>query len=236
MLKLKELYFDFIFLLRTGRLNDKLHSKPKFWLVILGHFILSLSVVIVCSSLSVLYHDYFHISKFKPFVYNEGHSLYSLLSVVILAPVLEELSMRYPLKKSTLSTSFFFAILFYGPANRLFHLDLIIRVVLSVSIFIGVFFIVKLSIIDDLLNRIYNHPKILLYGLASIFGVLHLSRYEVSLRHIAIVPFDIIPYIFSGLVFSYVRLRFSIKHSVILHSINNSFVAIPAYLCHLFGY
>lgn len=58
------------------------------------------------------------------------------------------------------------------------------------------------------------------------FALVHVSNLEICNQHSIFIIFLVLPQFFGGLVFSYARLKWGLKTSILIHSFNN-LVAIP---------
>lgn len=72
--------------------------------------------------------------------------------------------------------------------------------------------------------------KIGFYSLALIFGYVHLFNFEITTKILLFSPLLVLPQIVLGLVFGYIRVRFGLIYSILLHAMYNGVIIIPAIL------
>lgn len=226
---MKNLYIDFKYLLTHGIINQYL-SIPNFFIVSISIILLTLIVNIVFVIISHQFTVCFSLSIYKSYMYQK-ETFYTLINAIVVAPILEEICTRYPLKKEKFGLILFFTIIFYYIIPFLTKLSQSERILYTILIFVlFCIVLVKNKFYESFLNEIYQHPKINLYTFSLVFGIMHIINYNFSLKLLYILIILIFPYFLSGLMFSYVRLRFSLSHSILLHAINNFLIAFPAFL------
>ena len=152
----------------------------------------------------------------------------------IILPVVEEFIFRYFL--NTFWGSFF---IFFGSIALslplLFSIDnkITTQVISPFIILIAIFIFIRINNSSlsktkaaAFLNKYY---PLFFYIICVSFGLVHLSNYYFN-RHIIILPFTLVlPQIFMGMVFTYLRLRYGILSSIFLHILNNTFFFIFSY-------
>jgi membrane protease YdiL (CAAX protease family) len=126
---------------------------------------------------------------------NSALKIFFLASVM--APVIEELIFRGPLTifKSPL-------ILFKNPI-KLFNREIILR---------------KNPLI------LFKNPKtfkFVFYSSALLFGYVHISNFEISTNVLLFSPILVAPQIYLGLVLGYIRVRFGLISSILMHAAYN---------------
>ncbi len=74
-----------------------------------------------------------------------------------------------------------------------------------------------------------NSPyfKQLFYGLAIIFGLIHISNFETTTATLILIPLLVAPQIWIGILFGYIRIRFGLAWAMGLHSTHNLVLFIP---------
>jgi hypothetical protein len=226
---MRNLYIDFKHLLTYGNINQHLRI-PSFLIVSTTIILLTLIINIVFVIISHQFTTYFSLSIYKSYMYQK-ETIYTLVNAVVVAPILEETCTRYPLKKEKLGLILFFTIILYYIIPYMTKLSQSERILYTILIF-ALFCIVLLKnkFYESFLNEFYQNPKIILYTLSIVFGIMHIIDYNFSLKLLCVLIFLIFPYFLSGLMFSYVRLRFSLSHSILLHAFNNFVIAFPAFL------
>ncbi|WP_428655290.1 CPBP family glutamic-type intramembrane protease [Runella sp.] len=75
---------------------------------------------------------------------------------------------------------------------------------------------------NEYLEIIYfKNYKFIIYILILCFGLIHLSNYKFSDNIILISPMLIFPQIVDGIIFSYLRVKYGIAYSILIHSFHN---------------
>lgn len=72
--------------------------------------------------------------------------------------------------------------------------------------------------------------RIAFYSFAIIFGYVHLLNFEITTKILIFSPLLVLPQIVLGLVFGYIRVRFGLLYSMLLHGCYNGVLIIPAAL------
>lgn len=81
-----------------------------------------------------------------------------------------------------------------------------------------------------LFRKVKNNFKYIFYGVALIFGFIHISNYEITTTSILLSPILVAPQIIAGLILGYVRVRLGLTYSILLHSTFNGLAIIPSIL------
>lgn len=76
----------------------------------------------------------------------------------------------------------------------------------------------------------FKHFKYIFYGFAIVFGVIHLSNYEVSATILILSPILIAPQITLGLILGYTRIKLGLLYSILLHMFFNGILIVPSLL------
>ncbi|MBK0381392.1 CPBP family intramembrane metalloprotease [Pedobacter sp. SD-b] len=199
-----------------------------FPLVIIG-LCFSFGSVLLVSTLENL-HLIKHLPDFKLFDLKEKKVLLFFM-VTVFAPILEETIFRYQLK------NIYLAIFAYG----------ILASVLIYKLFTGTtFFMLTLlvAIIITLIIITYTKNKrvqyrfvkrvfpIHFYLTAICFGLVHITNYSNPLAYGISIVLLVLPQLFLGFILGYVRMRFGLSKSMMMHAAYN---LIPA-LALLAGY
>ncbi len=143
--------------------------------------------------------------------------------VVIVAPLLEELAFRLPLRYS--SKNIFIAI------GTFVFMFMIISFNIYVSLFIGILTalipfmnIISQKILEKIEKYYFKYYKFIFYFLALSFGMIHLFSYKnLNIIQFGIAPLFVINQIFMGLFLSFTRVkyRFGFFYCVVIHIIIN---------------
>ena len=200
---------------------DKTYKKANVWV-----FILIIASVFIFDIFFVLGISFF---KFENINTNtDGLEFYKnkwflYLIPCLLVPVVEELSCRLFLKKSlinsyiSLSLITFISILLFQN-RKIYALD---WYVLNTLVFSFVIWISLFSFRKYLAN-IKIPDRTIFYASAVLFSLLHLSNYSFQINELPKYLFLIIPQLFSGLLYGYIRITNGIAYSILSHSIHNT--------------
>jgi hypothetical protein len=205
--------------------NNKLTARDFFKLLVLFY------IFILPSAFPIAI---FHVFEILPgnITNNFEISQKTFLYVVIIAPILEELIFRLPLRISSFSFSISISIL------------ILVITKLLVCPTIGYEFYLLAIPLTFLLNAFYSHKKSLLamikafwgshfkyifYSFSIIFGLLHLSNFEeIYWWMIVFSPLITLPHIIMGLFLGFIRMNFSFLHALIFHATINFISSAPS--------
>ncbi|KQV87175.1 hypothetical protein ASD15_28450 [Massilia sp. Root351] len=147
-----------------------------------------------------------------------------MLMAVFIAPLLEELAFRAGLRNARYT-------LFIGPA-----LFLVIRAgsaPLALAVAAG---FAVVALLDWLYRRHLAGPGLIMrrgraflrryplvvWTYAAAFAVIHIGNFEYSQQAAFLMPLVLLPQLFCGLVFSYLRIRHGLLYSMLLHAAYNA--------------
>jgi hypothetical protein len=177
-------------------------------------------------SISNLSAKYFNITSIKS-IPNSGDFIkanglwLSVFSMVVYAPLIEELGFRFWLKFTPHSLGISLgalAIILTKHFTVFFTLEWF---ALSVCNFIVVYFLSKyISSMFIVSNFAFNSTSLYFFSSIS-FGVAHLTNYDLTKYNWVVCLPLIFPQIFTGFLFSHLRVKYSFKESVLLHSLIN---------------
>lgn len=159
----------------------------------------------------------------------ENYNSYILfLTVVIVAPFMEEFIFRYPLKFAVTALLFtslsFFYILYiiFDPSFNLVFLVIIWLFIACLStVLIFEFFKIQW------INFFTNNYGWIFYLHVVMFAFLHSSNFNLEPKAWIITPLLVIPQFILGMLLGYVRIRNNIWSSIYLHGLNNLIPMIP---------
>lgn len=103
-------------------------------------------------------------------------------------------------------------------------------------IFIIITAVIIAPILEELIFRApltlfdKKYFKIAFYVFAILFGYVHLFNFEITPKVLLFSPILVLPQIVLGLIFGYVRVRFGLLYSMLLHACYNGILIIPAAL------
>ena len=147
-----------------------------------------------------------------------------MLMAVFIAPVVEELAFRAGLRSARYT-------LFIGPA--LFVITRAGTVPLALTVTAG---FVLIALLDWLYRRRLARPGLVMrrgraflrryplvvWTYAAAFAIIHVGNFDYSPQAAFLMPLMLLPQLFCGLVFSYLRVRHGLLHSMLLHAAYNA--------------
>ncbi len=156
------------------------------------------------------------------------------IALALTTPIIEELSFRLLLSKFNdkyirISISAFAATLVYlivakylwfPKAYYLFELIRVLYIVLFSAIFYSVSLNYK-NRIKDFENIWNNNSGLVFYTIAALFGILHIFNLEIRTQDLFFLPLILLPFFIYGLAFGYMRIRFGLIYSILLHMMVN---------------
>ena len=148
--------------------------------------------------------------------YFDSHPKAMALVAVLIAPPLEELMFRLPLRKNrSYGWSVFFlitiAIGFWDKPMLFYPI---------------VAYIVLVIVFQNYLPARERLFPVIVVSSIVFFGLVHLSNYkmaELQRFHILVLPFFVLPQLFAGIALTVVRLKVSFRHAILLHMATNAF-------------
>lgn len=144
--------------------------------------------------------------------------VFSFLTVVILAPLIEESVFRYQLK------NWFLAFLAWGILiSALFYSLFPQQGIISIGILITIcsipfYFKTKKTIQFQFIKTAFKYH---FYSTAIVFGLVHVSNYNQPLQYGWAIVLLVLPQLFIGFILGYVRMRFGLKNAMIFHAAYN---------------
>jgi hypothetical protein len=147
-----------------------------------------------------------------------------MLMAVFIAPVVEELAFRAGLRSARYT-------LFLGPA--LFIVSRPGTWQLSLALMAA---IALIGLMDWIYRRHLARPglvmrrgraflrryRLVVWSYAGAFAVIHVGNFEYSHKAAFLMPLMLLPQLFCGLVFSYIRIRHGLLYSILLHAAYNA--------------
>lgn len=168
--------------------------------------------------------------------WSRGHKLW--IGGVI-APLLEELAFRLPLRFRPATLAIGAGALVYFVvsgflADTLTHNvteHFAARAGAGIAAALGVYALLRHPGARRAAGRLFTSRFPIVYWLSVVaFGLLHLPRYtNLSLDHVPFIPIIVLPQLVSASIFGYARMRYGFAAAVLLHMIGNG------YLILLFG-
>lgn len=155
--------------------------------------------------------------------------------LLILAPIVEELAFRGILRfnkvnfiiSASLSISFVFTKLtyIYEPLSNYFGLMSFSVAVAAVALIISPFFLYIAQHFNDEIIHQYQTKKlsITLWISCTLFALVHINS-NMNQLVVWVIPILILPQFISGFYFSFTRLKYGLKGSILLHVLANALV------------
>jgi len=150
-------------------------------------------------------------------------SLFNILKISLLLPIIEELIFRLPLRISKVNIATSSSLILFLIFNKLN-----IYVALSSSIVLFGFLFLRIKKESNILKRIdiffTKYFSGFFYFQALVFGFLHLTNYRLDFKYFYLFPLFVINQIFTGCFFGYIRVRytFGIYVCIVTHIVVNS--------------
>lgn len=148
--------------------------------------------------------------------------LHFFLLGVVAAPLLEEFFFRFPLKyrKGVLFLLVaFLAGLVYFLASRFFTENQVMSLTAVFFFSYGALLIVNdAPLTESKLGKLFPY---VFYITAAMFGLAHVSNYEIDPSLWYMFPVLVLPQLFLGLMLGFVRLRYGLWAAIMMHAMNN---------------
>ncbi|KQW93422.1 hypothetical protein ASC94_12350 [Massilia sp. Root418] len=163
--------------------------------------------------------------QFAPSIkYNLTTDTKFMLMAVFLAPVAEELAFRAGLRSARYT-------LFAGPALLVLARAGTIPLALAVAAAFSL-----IALLDWIYRRRFARPglvmrrgraflrryRLVVWAYAAAFAVIHIGNFDYSHQAAFLMPLMLLPQLFCGLVFSYLRIRHGLRYSILLHAAYNA--------------
>ena len=200
---------------------DQVYEKANVWIFIF--IITSILIFDVFFILGISFFNFENINTSSGGLEFYKNKWFLYLIPCLLVPITEELSCRLFLKKSlinsyiSLSLITFISILLFQN-RKIYALDWYVLNTLVFSFFIWI----SLFSFRKYLANIKIPDRTIFYASAVLFSLLHLSNYSFQINELPKYLFLIIPQLFSGLLYGYIRITNGITYSILSHSIHNT--------------
>ncbi len=186
-------------------------------------------VLLPCSGLLILLQVFELLPHNKAADFDD--SLHSLAYILFLAPFLEELFFRLPLKISRLTFSISLSVLIlvlirlfvFQKANYIFYLLMI-----PVAAVVYFFLTYNWKYYTNIKAFWIKYFRIIFYLSSFLFGFLHLFNYsEIYGWMVLISPLITLPFIAMGLFLAYIRMAYGFFYSFLFHVVINLIPSLP---------
>ncbi|ADB37673.1 CPBP family glutamic-type intramembrane protease [Spirosoma linguale] len=230
---------EIFFLLKNGKLNNKhnvntIQSLKDSVVIFLFSYIINITIGSTILILSR--HFNIVIPKNETLTALFEKNIFSIIfTIIILAPMFEEIlfrvSLKYSLKNLTLMLTFIFylvsgAIAF--PFENVFNI--VIRSIISILFGLLFYILINRSIKLKSMIEIFwlRHTKFIFYMSILLFGLSHLLNYPINIKLLLYIPLLTLSQIFSGIILGYVRLKYGIIYSFFIHASKNTISVLTA--------
>ncbi|MEF9476725.1 hypothetical protein ACR1PO_06905 [Chryseobacterium sp. RRHN12] len=160
------------------------------------------------------------LSEFKKS--HEDRSKYSVIKIVLIAPVIEEILFRLALRRSKLNLAIFASFLYFAAFYKSFYkislVDINFYYVLTTSFVVGFIFYSKSNYFPKI-----NLIEFKMFTIISItlFGLMHINNIKPIFNLVLFYPFYVIPQMIMAYFITNIRLKFNFWWGVILHCFIN---------------
>lgn len=152
-----------------------------------------------------------------------------ILYSTILAPILEELNFRLPLRYSKINFSILIGFIVYLLLRIVLNVEYEKPISYGLGVLICIIIYKLVSTKGFTLVSLFwkNNPLFIFYFFLFAFSLLHLGNHsKITLHLMLISPLLLLPKIIAGVFLSYARLKTTVISSIILHMLNNGIMTI----------
>jgi len=148
----------------------------------------------------------------------------------ILLPFLEEIAFRLSLRFKPIYFALSSTVLSYYILTKLVFFtklsavdeSFIVRIVISVLIGLILFPLVNVGSVKEKLSKFWSlHFRSIYYVSCLFFAWVHITKYELDLINILLLPILTLPQLMSALIYGYIRISFGFKYPLLFHMSNN---------------
>lgn len=222
---------DFFYFLEGRKVfsgSAKMKSKIRLTILMLpAMFLVAVSVTVLNMLLSrwgII--DHVGSSGMIPTYMNSMSTFRIFLEIVILAPVLEETAFRGPLQHEqgwfrAAVFSFVYLMICRMAGLNFYEISLPTAVVLVTA---SLSLLISRRAIADTISVLNRRPNrmILIWSSAVAFGFWHYYNFDFGHSGILTISVNLLPFVFNGLLLSYVAAKNGLIWSMILHAANNA--------------
>ncbi|MBK7710509.1 MAG: CPBP family intramembrane metalloprotease [Bacteroidales bacterium] len=158
-----------------------------------------------------------------PSIKNMQFQRFNILKMSLFVPVIEELIFRLPLRISKVNLSTSFGLLLFLVFQKI-NINIALLFLVWTVIFL-VFNVNKKSDSETSLRNISSKLYLwIFYFQAILFGLLHLSNFNLNYKYFYLFPFYILIYVLIGCFWGYIRVRYNngIFACILTHILINS--------------
>ncbi len=148
----------------------------------------------------------------------------------LILPLLEEVAFRLSLRfrPSFLALSlgvfcyYLLTKLIYHTKVSLVDESFAMRVGASLLASLLIYLLVRLESVKQQLASFWdNHFSIIYYATCLVFAWIHVSKYELTLLNILLLPILTLPQLLSAVIYGYIRISFGFQYPLVFHSCTN---------------
>ena len=153
-----------------------------------------------------------------------------ILVAMLIGPIVEEMIFRLPLKYSIMNFSIFFSVAIAAVFHDLYKIGFLkhfpyLQIILFALIIFPILYLILQNHpkATNYIQRIYNRFNIaILYGFILAFVSFHLFNYKsLTIGTFPIAAASLSGQLVGGFTLSYLRIKYGITYSVLLHCLNN---------------
>jgi hypothetical protein len=211
-------------------------------------FLISIILSFICSIISIVILNSLNVTISQNptlFIFFQMNGIiYGILQICLISPITEELGFRACMKYSHINFSLLIAFFLFFFSKILFYLVFDDPYVIDKKVFFwlisfitGMYIYFKLKKKKEVSNMIsifwLKNPKIIFFFLTITFSSLHIFNFELNINLFFFFPILILPHFISGIFFGYIRLKYGIFYSIILHSMINITSLVPTFLDYI---
>lgn len=157
---------------------------------------------------------------------------YLPFAAVVMAPLLEESIFRLPLRAFWINLFISAALIALGALGAVSNPSILL-LLLACAILVAVYAKDKGSRLNTL-QAFYNRFSfIIFYAIAILFGAAHIANYDPEVWKF--LPVLVLPQVVIGLLLGFVRLRYGLTWSILLHALHNGCLLLPIFIIQMFG-
>jgi hypothetical protein len=211
--------------------HDTLEEKIKTTIAV---FLICLIVNgLISAFLMVLNNVLLDFFDFSPYAVQKGNlakvftqSFFGFVFVVVIAPFLEEIVFRLPLRLEKISIALSVGIIAYRFLGNSFFVTNLMswQTYMRLAVGLGVFFLTMKCLSEKILEKIRTeHYGIFFYSTAALFAIVHISNFfPLNVNILWAYPLFVLPQFVIGLLIGFVRVRNGFVFGCLLHSLINT--------------
>ena len=148
----------------------------------------------------------------------------------IILPLIEETGFRLSLKfrpiylalSSSAMMYYFLTKAIYHTKNSAIDESFPIRIGAALTFGLVIYFMSNIKPIKLLLSKFWDkHFALIFYAISLLFAWIHITKYELSLLNLLLIPILTLPQLISAVIYGYTRTVFGFQYPLLLHISNN---------------